>query len=151
MTTPHVVLYGKYMTSLLQGRVNMDPGAGGDPLNVMLTTNVYTPNQNTHQFKSDVIGEIIGSGYYSGGQTVTGISLGYNSTTRLLTVTGGNLVWPTATWHTAFAVLYMDASVGDTQKPLVGYMDFGGTIDVEDEAFYIDWPGTGIFTATVPT
>lgn len=146
-------LYGKFLESLFNGLINFQQ----DPMFVMLTNNLYVPNQDTHQFKSDVANEINGSGYFEGGQAVTDLLALYQvqGTTKQLVVTGGDLVWPAVSWSgsnsPAFAVAYMNSPVDETQQPLVGYWDFGGTQSPADQAFYINWPtGNIIFTMTIP-
>ena len=145
--------YGKFMESLYNGLINF----ASDPMYVMLCNNSYSPNQDVHQFKSDVTNEINGSGYFEGGMAVTDLQALYQvtGTTKQLVVTGGNLVWPTVTWTgsnaPSLAVAYMNSPVDETQQPLVGFLDFGGTEAPTDQAFYIDWATGGvIFTQTIP-
>jgi hypothetical protein len=38
----------------------------------LLTTDTYTPNFSTHDFRADVTNEVTGSGYTTGGATMTG-------------------------------------------------------------------------------
>ena len=57
--------YGKAMLSILNKEVDLDT----DTLKVMLCTSTYTPNQDTHQYKSDVTNEVSGTGY-----TATGLA-----------------------------------------------------------------------------
>ena len=144
--------YGKYLEALHAGLIDVNTY----PIYVMLTNNLYVPNQDTHQFKSDVTNEINGSGYFEGGQPITGVEALYQvvGSTKQLVVTGGNLVWPAVTWTgtnaPSFAVAYLNSPVDETQQPLIGYLDFGGTQSPVDQAFYIDWPIGGIYTLTIP-
>lgn len=141
-------LYGKFFVSLFNGYVDF----ASDPMYAMLATSVYEPNQDTHQFKSDVSGECNGSGYFEGGQNVTGIEATYNvsGTTKQLIVTGGDLVWADVTLSAAYLVLYMNSSEPETLQPLVGYLNFGGTQSPSDEAFYVTWATSGIFAIPIP-
>lgn len=141
-------LYGKFFESLFDGAVNFSV----DPLYMMLCTNGYVPNQDTHQYKSDIASETSGSGYFEGGQDITDPQASYNvtGTTKLLSITGGNLVWPVATFDAAFGVLYMASSEPETLQPLVGYFDFLGTQSPNDEAFYVNWNNGVIFNIQIP-
>jgi hypothetical protein len=144
--TPHV--YGLFLQSLVEGRVNMV----ADPVWCMLVGSGYVFNQNSHKFKSVVTGELAGSGYTANGQHVTISTSNYDSTNRLLTIPAGNLVWPSVTWTGAKgAILYMNPDgFPDSAKPLIAYMDFGGPVDRSSQAFYLNWPATGILKLAVP-
>lgn len=149
-----LILYGLFLESVLSGYVNL----ADDPIYGMLATVDYIPNQDTHQFKSSVNGETTGSGYYEGGQAVTGITYQYNvvagsdgaADQRLLTLNGGGLVWPVATFDAAYLILYVNSPVAETLQPLIGYLDFDGTQSPADEAFYVNWNDSGIFTWLIP-
>ena len=148
MTTATPYVYGLFLQSLVEGRVNMS----ADQVWCMLVTTGYTFNQDSHKFKSVVTGELTGSGYTAGGQQVTISPPAYSSSTKLLTVPAGNLVWPSVTWTGATgAVLYMNpAGSTDANRPLIAYMDFGGSADRSAEAFYLNWGASGILKMTRP-
>ena len=141
-------LYGKFFQSLFAGAVDFVD----DPVYCMLCTSSYTPNQDSHQYKSDVTNEVVGSGYFEGGQALTGVEALYqvSGSLKQLVVTAGNLVWPSVTFSAAYAILYMNSAVPETQQPLIGYMNFQGTQSPADEAFYINWASAGVFTLTIP-
>lgn len=144
--TPNV--YGLFLQSLIEGRVNTT----ADPVWCMLVGSGYTFNQNTHKFKSVITGEITGSGYTAGGQRTTISTPVYNSPTKMLNIPAGNMVWPSVTWTGATgAILYMNPDgFPDSAKPLIAYMDFGGPVSRSAQAFYINWPATGILKLAVP-
>jgi hypothetical protein len=48
-----------------------------DTIKVMLLTSTYTPNLDTHKFKSDLTNEITGTGYTAGGATLGSAALTY--------------------------------------------------------------------------
>lgn len=139
--------YGLFLQSLMEGRVDLI----NDPLMCMLVGTSYTPNQNTHKFKSIVIDEILGSGYTAGGKQVTGLQLTYEGVNKRLKITGTNLVWPSVTISNArYGVLYVASDLPITAQPLMGWVDFGEDVDRTDEPFAINWPATGIMTLAVP-
>jgi len=141
-------LYGRFLESLVEGRVNVV----ADDMYCMLVGAGYTFSQDAHKFKSVITGEISGSGYESGGQQVTTSSPAYDSSLNLLKIPAGNVVWPIVTFTGAKgAVLYMNPDgFPDSAKPLVGYIDFGSTISRADTAFYINWAATGVVRLDVP-
>lgn len=143
-----VTMYGKFLESLVEGRVDVI----ADEMWCMIVTSAYTFNQHSHKFKSVVTGEIIGSGYVAGGKKVTGLTPIYDSGTSMLKLPAGNLNWPSVTWTGAVgAILYMAPSgVADSAKPLIARINFGASIDKSSEAFYINWPTTGVIKLDVP-
>lgn len=141
--------YGLMLNSLWEGRINL----AIDPLMCMLVDADYTPNQDTHKFRSVVTNEIVASGYAGGGKAVTGVQLTYDMPNNRLTLSGGNMVWPAVTFPTPgprYAVLYVGSPLPATAQPLVAYIDFGENVAREDEPFYINWPPSGILTMAVP-
>jgi len=141
-------IYGLYLESLIEGRIDVR----SDPMFAMLVTSAYTYNQHTHKFKSVITGEVIGSGYAAGGMEVTGLTPTYDSASKTLKLPAGNLSWPSVTWTGVVgAVLYMKPDGFPTNAmPLVGHINFGATIDKTSEAFYINWPATGVLKLAVP-
>ena len=152
MTAPTFDYYGRYFESLHEGKINFL----SDPMYCMLVSSLYTPNQDIHQFLSDISGEITASGYTTGGQQVTGVSAAYqvSGTTKLLLVSAGNMNWPSFTVDVglpAYAILYMQpAGLPPTECPLIGYLNFEGSENPVDEAFYINWNATGIYGIQIP-
>lgn len=74
-----------------------------DTIKVMLCTSTYTPNADTHAFKSDVTNEVSGTGYSAGGATMGSATLTYTAanswgTTAATTTayTVGQIVRPSA-------------------------------------------------------
>lgn len=57
-------LYGNVLLKALNKEVDWD----SDTIKVMLTTSSYTPNQDTHIYKSSVTNEVTGTGYTAGEQ-----------------------------------------------------------------------------------
>lgn len=150
-----LTIYGKFLESLFSGMVNVNTptNTGTMPVYAMLCSNLFVPNQNSQQFKSDISNEIVGSGYFEGGQTVTGFQAAYQVTgpTKHLVVSGGNLVWPSVTFtNAAYLVMYVNSAEPATLQPLIGYMDFGGVQAPTDQAFYVNF-APQIFTLTLPS
>jgi hypothetical protein len=117
-------LYDKFR----EARLNPTGAAISGTLKIMLVTAAYTPNQNTHQYKSSVTNEVSGTGYTARGNACT---------TPLASLDGsGNFTYdandPAAWTQTAGgftnarrAILYFDTGV-DATSTLVGYTDDAG-------------------------
>lgn len=138
-------LYGLSLKSMAQGKMVLD----SDTLKVMLCTSTYTPNQDTHQFKSDVTNEITGTGYTAGGAALASVTLTYNSSTNTLTLDAADTTWTGSTLTARYAVVYDDTPATDATKPLIGYVDFGADQSDSAGTFTITWDATGVATWTV--
>lgn len=143
-----VTTYGLFLQSLTEGRFSTLV----DEVWCMLVTNAYTFNQNGHKFKSAITGEIVGSGYSAGGQKVTLGAPVFNTTLKQLSLPAGNLAWPSVIFSGVVgAVVYGKPQGAPTNAmPLISYVAFGESIGRSSEAFYLNWPTTGIAKLVVP-
>lgn len=137
--------YGPFFQSLLNKEVDIDT----DTLKVMLTTSAYTPNQDTHRYKSDVTNEITGTGYTAGGATVTSPTVTYTGASNLITFDAADTSWSSASFTARTYVLYDSTPATDATRPLIQYETFGSDQTVTSSTFTIVWNASGIFTITV--
>lgn len=114
------VPYGQSFKSLGLGRFDFTTHT----IKIMLTTNSYTPDRDTHEFKSSVTNEVTGTNYTAGGATLSGLSWTYDSTNDWCVLTCNPPVWSTATFTARRAVIYRDTGSAAT-SPLLSYVDFG--------------------------
>lgn len=143
-----VTNYGLLSQSLIEGRINLS----ADEVWCMLVTSAYTLNQNTHKYKNAVTGEVIGSGYSAGGKKVTVSASSYDSLTKTLKVPAGNLSWPSVTFTGVTGAIVYVKRIGAAENamPLISHINFGESISRTAQAFYINWPETGICKLAVP-
>lgn len=120
-----------------------------DTIKCMLTTSSYTPNQDTHEFKSDVTNEVTGTGYSSGGATLTTKTITYTGATNVSAFDADDVSWASSTITARYAVLYDDTPATAATKPLIGYVDFGADFATNNATFQITWAAGGIFTITI--
>lgn len=139
----------KFYSMLFESLLNKEIDLDADTIKTMLCSSSYTPNQDTHRYKSDVTSEITGTGYTAGGVSLTNITIAYNSTTNTITIDADNAQWTTATFTARYAVIYDTSPSGDTARPLIGYVDFGADISVSAGTFTVAWDATGLGTVTV--
>jgi len=114
--------YSLFFKSAFNGEIDLD----NDTLKIMLCTSAYTPDQDTHQYKSQVTHEVSGPGYTAGGATINNVVVSYNATTNTLSFDGDDVYWTGTTLIGSnaprYAVVYDDTP---PNKPLVLYVDFG--------------------------
>jgi hypothetical protein len=120
----------------------------GDTIKVALCTSSYAPDQDTHEFYSDVTNQVTGAGYTAGGATLSSKSVNYDSASNVTSLRAGATSWTNATFTTRYAVVYKDTGTGST-SPLIGYVDFGGDETVSSGTFTITWDVTdGVMKVT---
>lgn len=139
-------LYGLAYQSAFSKEINWTEAG---KIKVMHCTSSYTPNQDTHRYKSDVTNEITGTGYTAGGATVTGASFTYTAGTNTLMMDAADTSWgPGATFSgVRYSPIYYDTGTAST-SPLLGYIDWTTDQSVSSSTFTIVWAATGVFTHT---
>lgn len=120
-----------------------------DVIKVMLCTSTYSPNQDTHQYKSSVTNEVSGTGYTAGGATLANATLTYTGGTNVLKLDGDDTSWATSTITARYAVIYDSSPATDATRPLIAYVDFGADVVSTGGTFLITWDAAGIATVTV--
>lgn len=136
-------LYGLLAKSLLNGEVDFT----NDTIKVMLCTSSYTPNQDTHQYKSSVDNEVSADGYTAGGATLGTKAITYDSNNNKVKVDAADTSWAASTITARYAIIYDDTP--ESSKPLIGYIDFGENIITNNGEFKLTWDSDGIFSFSV--
>lgn len=138
-------VYGNFLKNVLSGMV-MD--WLNHPIKVMLCSATYVPNQDTHQTKADITGEVTGTGYTAGGQALANKTITYDPAANTTILDADDVVWPNATITARYAVIYDDNGATDADKLLLGYVDFGQDVSSTNGDFKITWDAGGIFRFT---
>jgi hypothetical protein len=137
-------LYGLALQSAFNKEIDWDT----DTIKVMLCTSSYTPDQDTHRYKSSVTNEVTGTGYTAGGATLASASAAYTTGTNVLMLDAADTAWTSSTITARYAVIY-DATPGtDATRPLIAYVDFGADVSTTAGTFTITWDSAGIVTLT---
>ena len=121
------VIYNNFKRRLFaNGVASLNWTDPGTTVKVLLTTNSYVPNEDTHEFRSSVTNEIPnGGGYTSGGMVLPGKSLAVNNTSNAVTLNATTATWANSTITNArYAVLYIDTGNVATDILIAAY-DFG--------------------------
>jgi hypothetical protein len=138
--------YGKALVSAFSKKIDVT----ADSFKAMLCTSAYTPDQDAHQFKSDVTNEIAaGGGYTAGGAAITGMTITYDATTNTLKIDGGDVTWDPSTITARFIVVYDDTPATAATKPLICFVDLGQDVSSNAAPFTVQWNAAGIATLTV--
>lgn len=113
-------LFNKIINATVNGQVDFSSVA----FKALLVTSAYVPNIDTHNFRSDVTNQVVGTGYTAGGKALTA-SVARDDATNTTKVTFSDVEWPAASITARAAVIYVSRGGAATADELVAYVDFG--------------------------
>src|SRR5262245_2946299 len=150
-------MYLKFPANLMGGETSGESVAIdvlSDDLRVSNHTVVYVPNQDLHETVADLSGEVTGTNMPAGGIALTGRTIVLDTTLNKVWMRAADSVWSLAVGSGIrySAVADRDATKfpAASQKPLVGYIDWGADQAVNGTNFTITWPATtGLIEFTV--
>ena len=133
------VIYNAFKKNIMNGGIDLDT----DTIKVALVTSTYTPDQDAHEFWSDVTNEVTGTGYTAGGATLANAAVTQDNTDDEGVFDADDVTWSSSTITAAAAVIYKDTGTSTT-SPIVCYLDFGGDKSSSNGDFTISWSAEGI-------
>lgn len=108
-------------------------------MKVALMKPTFTPDRDAQLRYSDISGQEVasGSGYTTGGATITGKATSYDAAADEYNLQGADVSWgPGATFQARYGVIYESDSV---DKWLWALLDFGALQDISNGTFLLDW------------
>lgn len=137
-------MYGNFILKALNKEIDWDT----DSIKVMLCT-ALTIDQDGDVYLADVTKTEVanGNGYTTGGKALANKSIGYTAGTNVIKIDADDVVWTSATITAAYAIIYDDTPA--TDKPVIGYVDFGESLVSTAGTFTIAWNAAGIATIAV--
>lgn len=130
---------------LQNGAVDLDT----DTIKVSIHSNGYTPSQTADDFFNDATNEVSGTGYTSGGKTLSSVALTLNTSTHLTKFSAADLTWTAVTFTSGrYAVMRKARGGASSADEVLGYVDFGTNITMAGGDFTISWNASGIWTLT---
>jgi hypothetical protein len=140
--------YGLFFSSLANKEIDWNT----DTIKCMLTTNTYTPDQDTHQYKSSVTNEVTGTNYVAGGATLANPTITYTAGTNVLKLDADDASWATSTITlpaSGSAIVYDSSPGADASRPLVCYQTTDAQVASTAGTFTVAWHADGIVAITV--
>lgn len=137
--------YGKVLLSAFNKEIDLD----SDTIKVMLCTSSYTPDQDTHQYKSSVTNEVTGTGYTAGGQALTSVTVTYTGASNTFTFDSADPSWASSSITARYAVYYDATPASDATRPLLAYVDFGADKTSDGGPFTITVDAAGILSGSI--
>ena len=129
-------IYNRFKANIMNKEVDLE----ADTIKVALLDSNHSFTA-THNTWSDVsTNEISGTGYTSGGATLSNKSVTQAATTKW---DADDTSWTSATFTANHAVIYDDTMTNDD---LICSIDFGGAQSVSSGTFTIQWHADGIIT-----
>lgn len=117
------LIYNSAIDDCVRGAVDFD----SDTFWVMLVTNAYVPNKDTHTKRSDVTNEVAGAGYTATGK-VSAATVTKDTANDREDITYATVVWTAASVTARAAVIYKHRGGASSADELVAYVDFGADI-----------------------
>lgn len=130
------LIYNSFMDDLAKGNIDLNT----DTFYVLLVTNTYTPNKDTHTKRSDVTNEVVGTGYTAGGQAVTP-TLTLDTANDREDITFADVTWTSSTITARAGVVYKRRGGASSADELLFYVDFGSDISTTGGTFTLDFTG----------
>jgi len=132
--------YNSFKKALLDKSIDFT----NDTIKVALTTSSYTPNVDTHDNFDDITNECSGTGYSSGGFSLSGKATSVDTTDNEGVFDATDITNSTTTISNArYAILYKSTGVSST-SPLIGYWDLDANYSSIGGDFSFTWSAEGI-------
>lgn len=111
---------------------------------VLMVTDSYTHNYDTHDFRDDITNEVTGTNYTAGGTALTATEITLAS--GVLTFDAADVSWANSTIANAMAgIHYFNVGSAATDQ-LVLLSDFVTAASTTNGTFTIQWHASGILT-----
>lgn len=128
--------------------LNQEYSWSGNTYKVALLTSTHTPDKDNDTFWSDVsTNEVSGTGYTTGGNTLSGLTVTVDDTNDLAYLDATDLVFSTVTLTARYAVVYEDTGTPATSK-IVAVIDFTTDKAPYQDDFTITWAADGVIKLT---
>lgn len=116
-------------------------------LKVLMVTNTYSENFDTHDFANDVTNEVSGTGYTAGGAALGSPSLTVGSPAAgQLKYDASDVSWASSTITNARAAIgYVARGGASSADELLFLSNFGSDASTSNGTFTIQWHANGIF------
>jgi hypothetical protein len=132
------------LEKLITGQIDFDT----DSIYMMLATDAYTPNQDTHNFRDDVTPEASGTGYSAGGKTVGTVTVSTDGATNEVRIVWPDVAWTTASITARTAVIYKSRGGAASADELIAYCTESANVTSTANTFTVDIPAASALKIT---
>lgn len=124
------LVYDSFYYDIARGNIDID----SDTFGCMLVTSSYVPNKGAHDRRNDVSGEVVATGYVSGGQVCT-LSISLDTTNHRVEISFVVPPWTNATITSRGLVVYKQRGGVSSADELLYYVDFLSDITSTNSIF----------------
>ena len=124
------LIYNSAIEDMAKSSIDFD----SDTFKVMLVTDAYVANKDTHAKRSDVTNEVSGTGYSAGG-IASSVSVTKDLTADKVTIQFAAVSWASSTITARGAIYYKSRGGVSGNDELVAYNDFGSNITTSNGTF----------------
>lgn len=114
-----------------------------DTIKILLVTDSYTPDIDTHTHLDDVTNEVVGAGYTAGGQALANQDVDVDLVNDRAFFDANDVTWATSSITARGVIIYKDTGVAATST-LITYLDFGTNRTSDGGDFTVVFDATGI-------
>jgi len=126
--------YLSMIDDALRGQIDFDT----DTFKGMLVNDTYVPDKLTHAKRSQVTGEIAGTGYTAGGFPVT-VTVNKDAGNNRVSLSFASDPLANATLTARALVIYKSRGGAATADELVSYLDFGANVSSTNGTFTVNY------------
>ena len=134
-------IYNDAKVSLGKGEIDWDT----DTIKISFHTSSYTPNKDSHTYRSDLTNELSGGGYTTGGYTLASCTVTADDTNDRAVFDATDVSESGITGTFRYGVIYKSTG-NDATARLIALIDFGSDQVLASGALTITWNSAGIFT-----
>lgn len=127
------LIYNSFWDDLGKGNINPDT----DTINAMLVTSTYAEDKDTHTKRSDVTNEVSGTGYSTGGVTVSVSVTKDTATDKIEYVFAATTLTNTSITGIRKAVYYKSRGGASSADELIAVADYGADTTTSSQDFQI--------------
>lgn len=124
------VIYDSFTDDIFNQRFNLVTAT----IYAMLVADSYSPSKGSHSKRSDVTGEIAGTGYTAGGAVAT-VTVAKDTTNHKQTVSVANVLWTSSTLTARGVVLYNHRGGLASADELIAAGTFGADVSSSTSTF----------------
>lgn len=125
-------VYDSFLEDVHRGAIDLDT----DTFYCLLVDATYTPNKGTHTKRSDITGEVSGTGYTAGGTAVT-FTITKDTVNHRLDITISSPSWPNSTITARRCVVYKRRGGASSADELVLVGDFLANVTSTNGTFSV--------------
>lgn len=127
------IVYNSAVDDTVKGNIDFNT----DTFKAMLVTSSYSPDKDAHTVRANVTNEIVGTGYTTGGVTVSS-TVTKNTDTDRVDIEFSNPSWTNSTLVARGCVIYKSTGTASAD-PLVAFVDFINDVTTTNGTFQVNF------------